>query len=191
MLTIPKDSLCEFSIIGLDPGSNAFGIAVLNINIETKKIVSSDAWTIFAERLAGKNNWVEEVHGGRVNRILAIEENLLAVFLEYNPNIIATESPFIHSSFPAAGIALTEVLSAIRRAVIRYDSWKKIFLIPPSSVKNGVGAGGGVNKVSVRDKVLELTELNYSGVIRIEDLDEHAIDSLAVAYTKYKQLIET
>ena len=191
MLTIPNDSLCEFSIVGLDPGSNAFGIAVLNVNIETKKIVSSDAWTIFAERLAGKNNWIEEVHGGRVNRILAIEENLLSVFQYFNPAVIATESPFINSSFPAAGIALTEVLAAIRRAVMRYDSWKQLFLIPPSSVKNGVGAGGGVNKLSVRDKVLELTELNYSGAIKLEDLDEHSIDALSVAYTKYKQLIET
>ena len=191
MLTIPNNSLSEFSIIGLDPGSNAFGIAVLNINIETKKIVSSIAWTIFAERLAGKNNWVEEIHGGRVNRILAIEENLVSVFQHFNPAVIATESPFIHNSFPAAGIALTEVLSTIRRAVMRYDSWQQLFLIPPSSVKNGVGAGGGVNKVSVRDKVLALTELNYSGSVNIELLDEHSIDALSVAYTKYKQLIET
>lgn len=190
MLTIPNDSLCEFSIIGLDPGSNAFGIAVINVNVETTKIVASDAWTVFAERLAGKNNWVEEIHGGRPSRILAIEENLISVFRQYNPIIIASESPFINSAFPAAGIALTEVLACIRRAVMVYDSWKTLHLIPPSSVKNGVGAGGGVNKVSVRDKVLELSELKYSGVIKLEDLDEHSIDALSVAYTKYKQLLE-
>ena len=191
MLTVPNNSLCEFSIIGLDPGSNAFGIAVLNVNIDTMKIVSSNAWTVFGERLAGKSNWAEEIHGARVNRILAIEQNLVSIFKHYNPVIIASESPFINNAFPAAGIALTEVLACIRKAVMQYDSWKVLHLIPPSLVKNGVGAGGGVNKVSVRDKVIALSELNYNGNVNIEKLDEHSIDALAVAYTKYKQLIET
>ena len=189
MLTSPQNSSPLVNIVGLDPGSNAFGIAVLTIDINTMKIVSSIAWTIFGERLSGKNNWIEEIHSGRINRILAIEENLLQVFNYYNPFLISSEAPFINNAFPQAGIALTEVLFCIRQAVMRYDQWKRLDLIPPSNVKNAVGASGGGDKNKVRDKVIVMSELNFIGNTPIEELDEHSIDALAVAYSRYKSLI--
>lgn len=189
MLIVPQNSSSVFSIIGLDPGSNSFGIAVIFVNVETMKIVSSTAWTIFGERLSGKNNFIEEIHGGRTNRIMALEDNLLDVFNYYCPYLITSEAPFINNSFPQAGIALTEVIAGIRRAVFRFDPWKELLLIPPSVVKNAVGASGGGDKNKVKDKVVTLTELNYQGPTLITELDEHSIDALSVAYCRYKSLL--
>lgn len=193
MISIPTNSSNIFPIIGLDPGSNSFGIALLYVDIYTMKIISSNAWTIFGERLAGKNNWIEEIHGGRTNRIMAIEDNLLAVFKYYNPFLIASESPFINNAFPQAGIALTEVMSSIRRAVMRYDPWKELYLISPSEMKQAVGASSSKIdksklKDKVKDKIVSLTDLNYSGFVPITELDEHSIDALGVAYARFKTL---
>lgn len=189
MLHIPADSTSLFNIIGLDPGSNHFGISVITVNMQTMKIVCSDAWTINGEKLAGKSNFIEEIHGGRVNRILAIEDNLLEVFNYYRPTLVASEAPFINNAFPQAGIALSEVLVTIRRAVMRYDAWKMLYLIPPSLVKNAVGAGGAGKKDIIKEKVLAIEELNYQGFVPMISLDEHSIDALAVAYARYKSLI--
>lgn len=190
MLRLPEHPVTHFTLVGLDPGSTTFGIAVLTIDIDTMSIASSIAWTINGEKLAGKENWVEEIHGQRTSKIKAIEDNLYETFRCFNPIVVASESPFINSRFPAAGVALTEVLSCIRNAVMRYDSCKRLYLIPPSSVKNGIGSGGAAGKLNVRDSVLALPDLNYNGLVPIEQLDEHSLDALAVAYTKFKQMLE-
>ena len=184
MLVIPKNSNNIFTILGIDPGSTLLGIALLFVNIDTLQIVGSNAWTINGAKLAGKDTWSDELYGNRVSRILAIEETLVNTFNYYQPLIISCESPFINSAFPAAGIALTEVLSTIRSAVMRYDVWHQLYLIPPSSVKNAVGAKGAAGKDSVKEKVLEL-DLKYNGDVPIQSLDEHSLDALAVAYSIY------
>lgn len=188
MLPIPTDPNNTFHIVGIDPGTTMLGVSLLKVDITSLKILSSEAWTLNAERLMGQYQWTELMHGARTCRIHALHLELLKIFNYYNPLLIVSEAPFINGRFPQAGIALTEVLSAIRQAVIAYDQWKSLYIVPPSSVKNAVRAPGNANKDVMKQRLLELTELNYIGEVPMIKLDEHSIDALAVAYSKWKEL---
>ena len=190
MLTMPQGSSDTVSIVGIDPGTQNLGVAVLLINIVSFKIVYSEAWTIVGSRLAGKDSWAEELHGARFSRIAALEQNLLNIFRHFRPLEIACESPFYSQRHPQAFGALTEVICGVRNAVINYDQWKYLHLIDPPSVKQAVGAKGNAQKEIIKEKILQLTELCYSGNIPIQFLDEHSIDALAVGYSCYKTLKE-
>src|ERR1035437_2425097 len=124
MLILPQSQINTFNIIGLDPGSDTFGIAILTIDIATMLLAASDALTISGDKLAGKDSWVEQTYGPRMSRIMAIEKKLLEIFNYHQPTIIVSESPFINMRFPQAGVSLTEVMTMIKRTVMNYDQWK-------------------------------------------------------------------
>lgn len=189
MLPIPQDTNCLISVIGIDPGSTTLGVAVITFDCTTAQVVQTEAWTINAERLAGKFGWSEQMHGARASRLMAIEENLAQLFMRVQPLAIASESPFINNRFPQAGIALTEVICSIRNAVLRYDVWRQLYLIPPSTVKNAVGAKGGGDKNAVKAALLLLPALTQTCLQNPNELDEHSIDALACAYCIYQRLL--
>ena len=189
MLTLPINSPDIATIVGIDPGSTNMGVSVITINLVTLKIVSSIAWTINGAKLSDDESWIAQLHGDRYSRIKALEETLLQIFNYYQPIAICAESAFINGRFPAAVMALVEVMGAIRSAVTRYDVWKVVNLVPPSSAKTAVSAGGAANKDTMKEKVMQVTELNYSGTVPLELLDEHSIDSLAIGYYMYKKLL--
>jgi Holliday junction resolvasome RuvABC endonuclease subunit len=185
---VPKESSNLVTLVGIDPGSETLGFAVLFIDIASMIIESSHAMTLTGSKLAGKDSWNSIIHGDRASRIFAHEEKLLELFNYYQPLVICSEAPFINNRFPMAGIALTEVLCGIKSAVIRYDVWKELYVIPPSVVKRAVGAPGNADKHVMKEKVTHLAELNYNGNVPIHLLDEHSIDALAVAYGKFNSL---
>jgi Holliday junction resolvasome RuvABC endonuclease subunit len=191
MLLVPEDSTDITCIIGIDPGSSKLGVAIIYFDFTKMEIVSSDAWTLTGVKLMGKDTWLEEVHGERVARIRAMEEELGRIFSRVRPLLITAESPFFNSKFPAAYGVLVEVICSIRRAIINYDRWKELRLLPPSIVKNAVNVGGGKGKEVVRDGVLALSDkLKYNGTTPLQLLDEHSIDALAVAYCRFMSLLE-
>ena len=54
-------------------------------------------------------------------------------------------------------------------------------------MKNAVHAIGDAGKGLMRDKVIAIRHLlNYNGIVPLEELDEHSIDALAVAYTQLR-----
>lgn len=189
MLTIPIDSSSEFTIIGIDPGTTFLGLAIITISFNNFKIIKSEALTFNGSKLAGNDAWLESIHGDRFNRIRALEHSLLEAFNYYKPYVICAESPFFGMRMPAAFQALTEVITAIRTSVYNYNTWQSLNLVPPSVAKQSVGGKGNADKHVMKEKVaLLLPELKYSGSIPYEKLDEHSIDSLAVAYYAYTQL---
>lgn len=186
MLIFPKNQSPIINVIGIDPGSTHVGIARINFNLETGQITNSDAWSINGAKLAGKDSWLSSLYGDRYARIHAIKLELIRIFYCDQPAYIASESPFINAKFPAAGMALVEVLSAIKEAICEYDFQQQLLLIPPSNVKNAIGVGGGENKISMLQAIMKLPDLCYSGIIPIHLLDEHAVDALAVGYRQVK-----
>lgn len=192
MLTMPQGSPSVVSVIGIDPGSHNTGVAVLEIDIATCQIVSAVAWTFAGSKLAGKNSWKEELFGAKSGRIFAHEDNLLDLFLRYQPVSIASESPYINFSFPQAGLVLTEVVSAIRHAVMRYDPWAQLYMVEPSVAKNAVGAPGNADKNVVKEKILQCMPIVLAylgGALALQQLDEHSIDALAIAYSRYLTIL--
>lgn len=189
MLTLPQETKESACVLGIDPGSQFLGVAVIEYDITTGAIISSSSQTFQADKLEHKAKWVITLHGDRIARILAHKRNLIEVFNEYQPVRIACESPFYNPRRPNAYGALMEVLSAIRMAVIEWSQWVGLDLIDPPTVKKAIGAGGAAKKEEMMVKMLlKSDELKHSK--EISSLDEHSIDALAVAYHCYKQTIK-
>lgn len=177
-------------IVGIDPGSKTLGLSLLLFDIRTLEIVSSQAYTIRADKLAN-GSWESEFHGDRLGRINAIKNKLLEVFRHAQPYLIATESPFYSFKHPNAYGVLMEVIGAIRQAAIEYDMFTGVYEIDPPTVKNAVGAKGNAKKEEVRERILKMSDqLHFRGPVPIDQLDEHSLDALAVAYSRYKTLLE-
>lgn len=195
MLHLPGSSSRIISIIGIDPGTETLGVAKIDVEMDTLSIVSSHAKTLVGSKLAGKENWSSYTYGDRFSRIAALEDELYRYFQLEQPYLISCEAPFINRRRPMAYGALVEVVCAIRRAIIRHDPWKRLTMYEPIVAKAAVGVTGkirkGESKNVVRTAVLKRDDWNYAGDVSLDELDEHSIDALAVAYCRLEELRAT
>lgn len=129
------------------------------------------------------------LHGERFARIECLCRELLFCLYQDQPNFIVCESPFYNPRMPSAYGVLMEVLSAIKNTVYHYHPLMVMEMIDPSSAKNAVGASGGAKKELMQKAVLEMPGLNYVGLIAQNQLDEHSIDAIAVAMSRYKKCL--
>lgn len=176
-----------FRIVSTDPGTDTLGAAILDLNLETLQVELAETHIFRGSQLQRNFPRVTELHGDRTARLMGHEENLLG-FLEYaRPHSIISEGPYL-GRFPQAYAALVECVSAIRRAVIRYDQFAPLFVIDPSSVKKHMGVKGtSGDKSAMTRALLKVMEgptpklLNPSH-IDINELDEHRVDAICVGY---------
>lgn len=186
MLAIPQGAQNVATIVGIDPGTDTVGVAILKFDLTTFQIVGVDAQTLHGSKLNKSNIWMSELHGDRASRIYHLQENLESIFNFVQPMDIVAESPFFSRRRPQAYAALTEIVTAIRFAVMRHDGWKQLLLVDPPSVKVAVGAEVQGGKESVRQALLKiLPELHYCGMIPFLQLDEHSIDAIAIALWRF------
>lgn len=175
-----------FKIIGIDPGSDTLGLSVLEVDIVTLNLISIQAQTIVGRRMFDDKGWSAQLHGDRITRIKAHQENLTVLFRQIDPLCICAESPFINIRRPSAYGALVEVITMIRNAVMDYDPWKHLYLTDPPTVKKAVGAPGNADKTVVKAHVIKLLGSYYTPIdgVTIDQLDEHSIDAIAVGYSR-------
>lgn len=186
MIAIPFNSSSIATIVGIDPGTDTCGVAVLKFDLTTMELVGVDAQTLSGSRLNRRNIWMVEAHGDRASRIYHLQERLEEIFNHVQPMDIVVESPFFSRRRPQAFGALTEIVTAIRFAVMRHDPWKTLVEIDPPSVKIAVGAEVQGGKESVRNALLRiLPELKWCGDIPFTQLDEHSIDAIAIALWRW------
>lgn len=188
MLKIPETSQTWVTIIGIDPGTEALGFSELDFDLNTFQILRWEPKTYFGSKLLKRSEWVAKTHGERYMRLIAHRRNLIKLFDQLEPYVIASEAPFINMKRPQAYGALTEIVYEIRQAVIAHSAWKELYVIDPSSVKNAVGAKGNADKDTIKACITALPELAKVCVRPLSELDEHEIDSGAVAYAAYKNL---
>lgn len=176
------------TILGIDPGSESLGVAKIDFYLDTLAVAQVYSSTYLGSKL-GMNQWMANVHSPRFARINAHHHNLLQVLRDTQPIAVVSESPFFNSRFPQAYGALTEVVTAIRQAVWDYDPNVQLELVDPPRVKRAVNAPGNAKKDEVHNAVLSISEIaqNFQGPTPLEDLDEHSIDAIAVAYFQLKQ----
>lgn len=185
MLRLPEGSQTFATILGIDPGSETLGVGEIDFDLRTLEIVRCRAQTYTGSKLRKSSNWLEEVHSSRYKRLQAHRLNLIKLFDQIQPYLIACEAPFINMTRPQAYGALTEIVYEVRLAVIEHSSWKELYLIEPSTVKNGIGAKGNADKDAVRLSIAKIKELIDTLECPLSELDEHSIDALAVAYVCY------
>lgn len=181
MLSIPLSSGNIAKIVGIDPGTETLGVAIIHFNVEDFSIVRCEAATYKGSALL-RNEWTRELFGDRYSRIEAHRFNLYKILVEEQPLIVGCESPFISRRFPQAGLALTEVVCAIRASLRLYDLFKPLYSVTPPEAKKAVGAKVNKDKREVAKSILKIKALTSTAVLPLTTLDEHSIDALAVAY---------
>jgi Holliday junction resolvasome RuvABC endonuclease subunit len=186
MLYIPKDASSIANIIGIDPGSTNLGMSIIGLDVMTMNVVSVDAFTLKAPKLNGYE-YLEEHYIDRIIRLRKLHNELVNLFHQYNPNAIAVESPFINMRRPQAIIALTETFYMIQQAVIDFKYYCPFYSITPSIVKKSVNVyANSSNKEDNRNAIQKIPSIIDNLIPKIQDLDEHAIDAICVAYTQIK-----
>lgn len=185
MLVLPSAGSSCATLIGIDPGSTCVGVCIMKVDVVTRLITSTEAYTLHLDKYGG-DEWLSELYGDRFKRINKLKQCLISIFQIHSPLHIAVESPFFNRFRPQAYGVLMEVMTAIREAVYAFDMWMSPYLIDPSSVKNAVGAHGAAKKEVIQAMTLNLPDLHP--IVDLRTLDEHAIDSIAVDYCSYKRL---
>ena len=175
--------------MAIDPGSNCLGVAIIDFDVVNKVIVSTDAFTIGANRLFINESY-DESFGNRLARIEALGGALANYFCRYQPNITICESPFIGMARPQAYGALTETICTVRNALAVYDPYQTLFSIDPPSAKVGVGAPGNAKKDAMLAAVCSLAAIIkfIHGEQMLAALDEHSIDAIAIGYTMLNRI---
>jgi hypothetical protein len=159
----------------------------------TLKIRSFEAYTLVATKLMDDEDLLVANHGHTYARTDAHKDALVRAFRYFQPSAIASEDAFFNRRTPGAYAPLLKSIQSIREAVIEYDPFMPFVLLEPSVIKVGVGAvnwskKNGTNKSSVLDALLSNAEFKVPSPTPLSTLSEHAIDSLAIAYTRLKQL---
>lgn len=190
MLRIPDEASSTAGIVGIDPGTETLGVGVIDFDIQSLEIVQTRAFTFVGSKMMVKNSWIEDLHGARHSRIYAHEDNLVRFLEEHDPLLIACESPFFSPKRPQAFEALTQAVASIRRAVLRFDPWRDFVTVDPPTAKKAVGAMGNAKKPEMLEAISKLPHLHYAGDIALEDLDEHSVDGIAIAYWRYRNYLE-
>lgn len=186
MFPYPQD-LQPWRIVCCDPGTDTTGVGTLELDLKTLVTSVGEVHTFRGSQLQRLFPTVSRVHGDRHARLMAHEENLYQ-FLHYaRPHSVITEGPYM-GRFPAAFAALTECVSAIRSAVVRYDWFMPLHVIDPSSVKKHMKVKGTSGDKSAMQRALKallddpkVPFINPSN-IDIDSLDEHSVDALCVGW---------
>lgn len=178
-------------ILSIDPGTNFLGVSIMDVVINESyrkpelKILHCASVNIESLATALYGETVVLNHGLRQAKVLACK-SLLSKFLEeWEPNTVAIESPYM-GRFPQAFSALVECMQALKLAVIEYDVNLEINAYDPSTVKKAVGSA----KISSDKNSVKSAMVKHFPEIDFDDLDEHAIDSMAVGFTCFKSWLK-
>lgn len=187
MLFIPEGPT-KYHVCGIDPGTTSLGLSVISYDIRTTLKRVELSITLNAAKSMGKYSPVIETNGERFARLISHKAILVDMFSYYKPNRIVSESPYL-SRFPQAFAALTECLFMIEEAVRCYDFFISLEKIDPATAKTLVGVSGkSKDKEDMRRALQALSDLDW-GFVNSNVLDEHSIDSLAIAYGKLNSLL--
>lgn len=181
--------LNNFTIVGIDPGISHLGMSAISVTPDLSKI---DA--IYFQTNDGDKADLEYITTTtieeRFTKILHHKRVLKRWFDRHNPSFVIYEKPFIHGNRPTAFGALVESIMCIKQACYEFNPFIDIYEYTPLNIKKSVHAQNYQGKNFMTDALINIPEIkpfieNYLGFI-----DEHSIDSIAIAYTHLINLRE-
>lgn len=156
----------EKIILGIDPGTNVMGYAILEVVDKKPQLVVMGVLTLAKV----------ESHYLRLKRI---HERILQLINEYHPDELAIESPFVGIN-PNSMIKLCRAQGVVMAAAVERDL--PVFEYPPAKVKISIVGNGAASKEQVAEmckRQLKLSDDVFAG----QKFD--ASDALAIALTHH------
>ncbi len=129
-------------ILGIDPGSRLTGFGILDFHGDTPSYVSSGT--------------VKSTDGGFADRLREIFEAVGGIMNEFNPDIVAIESVFMHKNASSA-LKLGHARSAALCAT--FDHEVEVFEYAPREIKQAVVGTGSATKEQVQHMVVSILKL--------------------------------
>lgn len=181
----------QANILALDPGTNNLGISVMTVDLIKLEIINISSTTI-----AVKNNLLlpddEDNYGSRQAKLNYLTSVVIDAVVKYDAISLVTEGPFYNMRRPGAFAPLVELLQQIKVELYRIRPLVKFIVYEPSTVKQGVGAKGNADKDGVKNAVLKIANSSeFINLISLDELDEHGVDSIAVAITHFNNIKKT
>ena len=198
MIFMP-DGDSTLRILSIDPGSDTLGASIIDVDLNTLTATVIDSITFNASlhlKHGPQYSSIEAVHGNRYARLTTHKNNLTRHMGYWKPHMIICEAPFMGLN-PKSYATLVECVDAIREATYRYNPLIELYTVPPMNAKKAIGVSGrGKTKDDVRDAILNMVNNNqsklcYTANTPLVMLDEHSIDSIAVGYYLYLELIKS
>lgn len=173
------------NLVGMDPGSNTFGLGVINIDPRTFEINYTEALSVEASRYMN-NVWVPGTETHR--RIEWIGQYASEFFERTRPVAMAIETNFMRMRTASALPPLIETVARVRRSLSDYKPTLTPYLITPVQGKSAVGASNKAKDKTLLPYIKALKILKYRGALSLDQLDEHALDAIVITYAMYKIL---
>lgn len=169
-------------VMGIDPGSRTLGISIVDCYPYEQQLALNDAWTLTTEYRLRENPFRVARVGENQARMEAIEEEILQGMQNFYPDVVIMETPYL-GRLPQSFFVLTQVMTAIERAVSNYSAAMYLQKVDPSSAKKAIGVPGTSNdKELVRAAVMGLPYMENLSDRDLKELSEHAIDAIAVSH---------
>jgi len=133
----------KLRILGIDPGSRLTGFGVLDFDSDSATYVASGT--------------LQSTDGEFPDRLKRIFESVSEIVSQYQPDVVAIESVFVHRN---AGSALK--LGHARSAAIcaTFNSDVEVFEYAPREIKQAVVGNGSATKDQVQHMVVSLLRLD-------------------------------
>ena len=157
--------MAEKYILGIDPGTNVMGYAVLLVEDRKPSLVVMGVLSLSKI----ENHYV---------RLRRIHDRTIQLINEYHPDELAIESPFVGIN-PNSLIKLCRAQGVVISAAVVHDI--PIFEYPPAKVKISIVGNGNASKEQVSSMLCHMYPISE----HIEYLD--ATDALAVAVCHHLQ----
>ena len=129
-------------ILGIDPGSRLTGFGILDFDGDTPSYVSSGT--------------VKSIDGGFADRLRQIFDAVGGIMSEFNPDIVAIESVFMHKNASSA-LKLGHARSAALCATFEHDV--EVFEYAPREIKQAVVGTGSATKEQVQHMIVSILKL--------------------------------
>lgn len=177
-------------ILGIDPGTDTLGIAVVDVDLDTKEYKLMYGHTFHAAKYISLYPEMVQARGSRDVRLMVLRQKLIEAFVLAEPELIAAESPFLQRGKVSAFEALVECYAMMRDAVWAYSSQITLQRIDPVTVKNYVGVSHkGTDKSDVHRAVNAIYKDRCSEHVDLSSFDEHANDAVAVCHVVVRNRI--
>ena len=173
----------RFRVLGIDPGTNHTGFAIVDHDFDTQETNVVTAFTIDRIYLLQQKPWLVETYGERETAVLGYADVFRWLLDTYSPDAVITEAPFM-GRFPKAFAALVELVTSFRNTSMTWDCTIAFQTVQPTAVKKSVGAVVSRDKNDMRNAMLAA---NLLSDILLEDLDEHAVDAVCVCLHLIKE----
>lgn len=130
-------------ILGIDPGSRQTGFGVLDFQGDSPSYVTSGT--------------IKSMDGTFADRLRQIFESVAGVVAEFQPDIVAIESVFMHKNAGSA-LKLGHARSAALCATFEFDV--EVFEYAPREIKQAVVGTGAATKSQVQHMVVSILQLD-------------------------------